>query len=268
MKKILFIVIASYFLLLLGCGENDSLYYSGEPDGTSGIYFSYSSGTTTSGNGVTTYKYRDTTLEQSLANVVDSILQVRVPVRLFGEVSDRYRAYVVKVVGGTAREGEDYTMPDNFVLEGGTAVSYVTVNLKKTDKLLDGAVRYLTLGLEENDNFKLYIKSLMVGTDTITTQFLTIPFSMIYQEPWTWRSFALDKLGEYSHAKLMCILSVMGWTYSEFNQKNLYTVSPAIAMFMQIELQKRANEGNPVLEADGSFMQLAGSYLVDYSAYE
>ncbi len=91
---------------------------------------------------------------------------------------------------------------------------------------------------------------------------------MVYEKPWTWDFYALDKMGEYSHTKLMSILSVMGWTYSEFSRKNLYTVSPAIAMFMQIELQKRADEGNPVLEADGSFMQLAGSYLVDYSAYE
>lgn len=267
MKKLLSSVIAGCFLLLFGCGENDALYYQGEPDGTSGIYFSYYSGTTISG-GVTTYNYRDTTSEYSLANVVDSVLQVRIPVRLFGEVSDKDRPYRVKVIGGTVQEGEDFTMPDDFVLEGGAALSYVTVNLKKTDKLSDGVVRYLTLGLEENEYFKLYIKNLMVGSDTINTQTLTIPFSMVYEEPWTWGFFALDKLGAYSHAKLMCILSVMGWTYKEFTSKNLYSVSPSIALFMQIELQKRADEGSPVREADGSLMQLAGSYLVDYSAYE
>jgi len=267
MKKLLSSVITGCFLLLFGCGENDALYYQGEPDGTSGIYFSYYSGTTISG-GVTTYNYRDTTSEYSFGNVVDSIMQVRVPVRLFGEVSDEDRPYVVKVIGGTVREGEDFTMPDHFVLEGGTALSYVTVNLKKTAALSDGVTRYLTLGLEDNEHFKSYIQNRMVGTDTVKTQTLTIRYSMVYKEPFGWSLFALDKLGAYSQAKLMCVLSVMGWTYKELDSKNWYSVSPSIAMFMQIELQKRADEGNPVREADGSLMQLAGSYLVDYSAYE
>jgi hypothetical protein len=35
-----------------------------------------------------------------------------------------------------------------------------------------------------------------------------------------------------------------------------------------MELQKRADEGNPVRELDGSLMQLGPNYLVDYSAYE
>lgn len=267
MKKLLSSVITGCFLLLFGCGENDALYYPGEPDGTSGICFSYYSGTTIAG-GVTTYNYRDTTTEYSFGNVVDSILQVRVPVRLFGEVSDQDRPYVVKMIGGTVREGEDFTMPDHFVLEGGTALSYVTVNLKRTDELSDGVTRYLTLGLEENEHFKSYIKNRMVGTDTVMTQTLTIRYSMVYEKPWAWDLFALESLGEYSHAKLMCILSVMGWTYREFTNKNLYSVSPPVALFMRIELQKRADDGNPVREADGSLMQLAGSYLVDYSAYE
>ena len=61
---------------------------------------------------------------------------------------------------------------------------------------------------------------------------------------------------------------MMGWTYSEFSRKNLYSISETLAMLAQIELQKRADAGNPAREADGSLMQLAGNYLVDYSAYK
>ena len=52
----------------------------------------------------------------------------------------------------------------------GEALAYVTVNVKKTEELQDGIVRYITLGLEENQYFKAYIKKRIVGNDTIDVQ--------------------------------------------------------------------------------------------------
>lgn len=51
MKKLLFIIIG-YSLLLAGCGENEAIYYEGESDSTSGIYFAYYTSTTREGASV------------------------------------------------------------------------------------------------------------------------------------------------------------------------------------------------------------------------
>ena len=60
----------------------------------------------------------------------------------------------------------------------GEALAYVTVNVKKTEELQDGIVRYITLGLEENQYFKAYIKKRIVGNDTIDVQRITIRYSL------------------------------------------------------------------------------------------
>lgn len=265
MKRLLSII-AGCSLLLFGCSENEAIYYEGEPDGTSGIYFAYYSSTTMSGSSVT-YNYRDTTSDYSLTNVAGSSREIRIPVRVFGNISEEDRPFKVKIIGGTVQEGEYFTLPEEFIIPGGESVAYVPVTILKKDELQDGVVRYITLGLEENEYFKPYIKERIVGSDTIDTQTITIRYSMVLQEPFSW-SFYSNNWGTYSHAKLNLMLSIMGWTYSEFTSKNLYYVSPSICMLTQVELQKRADEGNPVRELDGSLMQLAGSYLVDYSAYE
>ena len=94
MKKLLFIIIG-YSLLLAGCGENEAIYYEGESDSTSGIYFAYYTSTTREGASVI-YNYSDTTRDNSLASVVGEYAQVRIPVRLFGNVSEEDRPFVVK----------------------------------------------------------------------------------------------------------------------------------------------------------------------------
>ena len=110
MKKLLFIIIG-YSLLLAGCGENEAIYYEGESDSTSGIYFAYYTSTTREGASVI-YNYSDTTRDNSLASVVGEYAQVRIPVRLFGNVSEEDRPFVVKTIGGTVEEGKDFTLPE------------------------------------------------------------------------------------------------------------------------------------------------------------
>ena len=66
----------------------------------------------------------------------------------------------------------------------GEALAYVTVNVKKTEELQDGIVRYITLGLEENQYFKAYIKKRIVGNDTIDVQRITIRYSLVFAKPY------------------------------------------------------------------------------------
>ncbi|MDE5613007.1 MAG: DUF4843 domain-containing protein [Odoribacter sp.] len=266
MKRLLSLI-ASCSLLLFGCRENEALYYEGEPDGTSGIYFAYYSGMTM-GSSIT-YHYKDTTADNSLTNVAGSSAVVGVPVRVFGNISEQDRPFKVKVIGGTVKEGEDFTLPEEFVIPGGAASASVPVTIFKKDELQDGVVRYITIGLEENEYFKPYIDKRLVGNDTINVQTITIRYSMVFEEPWNWGGTSnLNNWGAYSHAKLNFMLSVMGWTYREFTSKNFVYVGPTICILTQAELQKRADAGDPVRELDGSLMQLGPKFLVDYSAYE
>ena len=268
MKRLLSLI-AGCSLLLFGCGENEALYYEGEPDGTSGIYFAYYNGTTM-GSSIT-YHYKDTTNDYSLTSVAGSSAVIRIPVRVFGNISEQDRPFKVKVIGGTVEEGEYFTLPDEFIMPAGAALAYVPVTIFKKDELQDGVVRYITIGLEENEHFKPYIDKRVVGNDTIDVQSITVRYSMVLEQPWNWGasgSSNFNNWGAYSHAKLSFMLSVMGWTYSEFTSKNFVYVGPTICILTQAELQKRADAGDPVRELDGSLMQLGTKFLVDYSAYE
>ena len=71
----------------------------------------------------------------------------------------------------------------------GEALAYVTVSVKKTEELQDGIVRYITLGLEENQYFKAYIKKRIVGNDTIDAQRITIRYSLVFEKPFSWDFF-------------------------------------------------------------------------------
>ena len=267
MKRILLSIITGCSLFLGGCGENEAIYYEGEPDGTSGIYFAYYHSYSYSGSSIIPI-YQDTTKDFSLTNVAGTSATISIPVRVFGNISDEDRPFVVKAIGGTVEEGKDFSLPEETIMPKGEALINLRVRLQKTDELQDGIVRYITLKLEENEYFKPYIKERMVGNDTVSTQTITIRYSLVFQEPLSWGWYCLPNMGKYSHAKLKFLLDITGWTYSEFNNKQWYYVSSSVALLAQGELQKRADAGDPVREADGSLMQLAGNYLVDYSAYE
>lgn len=268
MKKILsFIAVCALFLA--GCGETDPIIYEGEPDGTSGIYFAYYS-LYSMGNSGTTYIWADTMTLQSLASTdPNGTMRVRVRLNLFGDVSDQDRPFSIKVAGtSTATEGVHFTIDESTkVLPAGAATALLDVNIVNTPDVSDGVTRYITLELEENEYFKHYITSQLVNRDTIPTTVLTIPYQMAYPLPNFYSSYAQPYWGDYSSAKMAFMLEVMGWTYYYFSRQSLYTYAQPMAKFAQLELQKRANEGNPVREADGSLMQLAGAYMVDYSAY-
>ena len=97
-------------MLLIACQENEAVYYEGEPDGTSGIYFAYYTSYNRAGSSIT-YNYNDTTVDNSLTNVTGEYAQIRIPVRLFGNVSEEDRPFTLKAIGGTVEEGKDYFLP-------------------------------------------------------------------------------------------------------------------------------------------------------------
>ena len=97
MKKLLFIIIA-YSLLLAGCGENEAIYYEGESDNTSGVYFAYYTSTTRQGTSIN-YHYNDTTINNSLTSVVREYDPFRLPVGLSGNASEEDSPFVVKTHG-------------------------------------------------------------------------------------------------------------------------------------------------------------------------
>ena len=63
----------------------------------------------------------------------------------------------------------------------------------------------------------------------------------------------------------------MGWTGTDWSnagmtgQKIQYGRLEYFANYIRKYLQQKADEGEPLLDDDGSYMQLGANYLVDYS---
>ena len=61
----------------------------------------------------------------------------------------------------------------------------------------------------------------------------------------------------------------MGWTHQDWDNGTVQLGALGYAaQLTHNHLQEAADSGNPILDDDGSYMQLTGSYVVDYSAYE
>ena len=61
----------------------------------------------------------------------------------------------------------------------------------------------------------------------------------------------------------------MGWTHLDWVNFNVpYGTMAYAAKLFRKELQALADAGTPVIDEDGSYMQLMPPYEVDYSAYE
>ena len=94
----------------------------------------------------------------------------------------------------------------------------------------------------------------------------------MYSEPGYWTIFATSYLGTWSAKKYTIVNSICNLTNNDWrwagSGKVVLGRFSYFAIAVQSYLQEQADAGNPIREADGSFMQLGSNYTVDYSAYE
>lgn len=96
----------------------------------------------------------------------------------------------------------------------------------------------------------------------------------VYTCPGGWHTLnASAYFGPWNPTKFIYINETLGFVLSDWTWINgagsKITAGrlPFFALHLQKELQRRADEGDPVYDEDGTFMQLGENYRVDYSAY-
>lgn len=276
-KRILYAIISlvSVSFLLSACSQEEIAPYSGCK---SGIFIQQISSTDIYGN---PYSYRDS-VSYSFANEKETVTSayVRFYVRTVGELVDYDRPYILKVIAGetTAIEGEDFDLEDNeFTIKANQNYDIVRVRLKRTTKIRQTTLR-IKLGIEPNQYFEMPIdgyknsSSWDIDGPINSTTFYKIKFDEKYQEPdwWSWMDLS-EYFGKFTVARYLELNKVMGWTGADWEnagysgEKIQYGRMEFAANALQKHLQEMADAGAPVLDDDGSYMQLPTGYEVDYS---
>ena len=275
MKKILNIICVSVMTLLYttSCNKDVELYSGCK----AGLFIQEVYSTDLYGNPLS---YRDSTT-YSFANAAEDVTSgyVRFYVRTIGDVVNYDRPYVFKAMQGTTGvEGEDFDLSENdFVIKANQAIDTVYVKLLRTAKLRKQTVR-LKVGIEPNTHFETpfteYKNSSSWSADgnMHSAVSFVINFNEKYSEPYYWGESCIPFFGTFSVSKYLALNNYMGWTSSDWSNagfsgaKIMYGKLDYFARYFAKYLLKRAEEGNPLLEEDGSYMQMGNDYKVDYSS--
>ena len=269
MKKIISTAVVLLAVFLFGaCSQEDFTSFDGEK---AGIYMQRVY--TTDING-TPISFTDSVVV-TFANYKSDTEKLRlyVPVKIMGDVKDYDRKFNLRVNKelSTGVEGVDYEFRDTACyIPAGMTSTNVFFYIKKTDKLEKQAVR-LVFQLTDNENFTAELnsyKSTVKWSDT-GKQLCGTHYKVIFNNIWTiptyWGWYGDSYFGTWTVAKEKVVNSVMGYEHSDWDSKVKYGTLPYIAKKTQKYLQEQANAGTPVRDEDGSYMQLVGSYRIDYS---
>lgn len=275
--KYLFLLLS----ILVACQDDDIMEFSSE-DTT--VYFQGGAGYSIPGDGsviyAPTYRYIDSTVI-SFAGLASTerYKTAYLPVKTKGKTKDYPRPVkiVVDKEKSSAIEGVDFTVGlDTIAIPANASEFNVPVTLIRSDVLLEESKR-IVFRLEENEYFKLLIPDYKASSswnavaDTLSALKFTVVFNEQYTMPFYYETFGEEFFGSWSPKKFQVLNEVMGWTVRDWNNagnKVAYGRFDFAAKAVRRHLQEMADNGTPVTEPDGSFMQLAPKYAVDYSKYE
>ena len=277
MKWKIILFVSSLTLVFCACEKQDISVFTTDD---SGIYFQR----------VTSYIYNSTTeyygdsVAYSFASAKASVKSVvlSATIRTMGKVVDYDRPFkvVVDQEGTTAIEGKHYEVNlDTVVVPAGKSTAYVRVRFFRTDDMMEKAVR-LAIRLEDNEYFKCYFPEYK-NTNAYSATGVMIhgdefvfSLSEMYTEPWYWSMFGDGFFGNGTPKKFLVVNSVCGLSAADWDNAGYAGAKIQYGRFnfftttVQKYLQEQADAGTPELDSDGSYMQLAPSYSVDYSRYE
>ena len=277
MKWKIILFVSSLTLVFCACEKQDISVFTTDD---SGIYFQR----------VTSYIYNSTTeyygdsVAYSFASAKASVKSVVLSptIRTMGKVVDYDRPFkvVVDQEGTTAIEGKHYDVNlDTVVVPAGKSTAYVRVRFFRTDDMMEKAVR-LAIRLEDNEYFKCYFPEYK-NTNAYSATGVMIhgdefvfSLSEMYTEPWYWSMFGDGFFGNWTPKKFLVVNSVCGLSAADWDNAGYAGAKIQYGRFnfftttVQKYLQEQADAGTPELDSDGSYMQLAPSYSVDYSRYE
>ena len=203
-------------------------------------------------------------------------------VRTMGNVTDYDRPFKVEIDKEmiTGIQGVHFdTNLDTLKIKAGKSNAYVRSTFYRTPYLLDSTLT-VVLHLIENEHFNARIDEYKKtnqwnsSSENLDGTRYTFKFNEQYSEPTYWSWFGEGFLGPWTPQKYIVVNSVMGWTVNDWSQagqagaKVSYGRLGFAAKAVRNYLQEQADNDTPVKDKDGSYMQLADGYTVDYSRYE
>lgn len=273
--RYIFIFLSACFLLG-ACQKNDIMLFDREE---AGVYFQFGGQTRLYINSEAYYDSLSFSFSSYSDALQDTILEARI--RTMGKVRDYPRPIALSVDTEltTAVEGVHYEADfEHAVIPAGEAELMFPVRFFRTADMMDNKIQ-LVLKLEENEYFKIYFTeqnntNVYYGTETkIMADRFRFVVSEIYTEPGYWSLFAEDAFGTWSVAKFrfvneVCEIPVEDWNRGGYDDSKVQAGRfPIYGLMVQRELQALADAGTPVMDDDGSYMQLGPNYEVDYSDY-
>lgn len=263
--------------LLFSCTKQEIPVFSSDDHG---VYFQYKSSYI---YGTTIENYTDSLSYSFTSAAADATsIVLSVPVRTMGKVTDYDRP--IKVVideeNTTAIAGVHYEENlDTLYIPAGESSVYARIKFLRAEDLLEKTVR-VGLKLEANEYFGLYIDEYKnTNSYTATGEMLdgtrfAFVVSETYTEPSYWTWFGGSYFGAWTAKKYVTLNNVMGWTASDWSRAGGTGAKVVLGRFsfaatrFQEYLQEQADAGTPVIDVDGTYMQLPEPYQVDYSKYE
>lgn len=281
MKKLIWIALV---FTLSACEKSEIKEFSTDD---CAVYFQRSGGYSMPADGsviyAKTYSYVDS-MSFSFTTQKNTTKEVTlgVPIVTMGKVKDYDRPVkvVLDEVRTNAVEGVDFEVNlDTVYIPANKSKASLRVRIFRTDVLLTETKR-VAFRIVENEHFKLHIQSYKTSSnwqakaDTVSAVQFALVFNEQYSEPSYYTWFGEGFWGKWTPKKYQVLNQVMGWTDSDWDNagssgaKVSYGRMSFAARATQRYLQDMADAGTPVLDSDGSYMQLADAYAVDYSKYD
>ena len=273
MKKLIYILLAAP-LFFVACDQDEIPTFDNED---AGVYFQYGGQTRLY---INIDQYYDS-VAYSFSTAADTVTQhvIETRIRTLGKVRDYDRP--VKVVvdheGTTMTEGVHYRANlDNVVIPAGASEVQVPVTFFRTPDLEDQRLT-LMLKVEPNEHFMVPFTSQKSTNvyysqgEIIRADRFLFSVSEIYTMPFYWAYFGNEYFGNWSVSKFKYINRICEIPASDWERGGNSDSKVQLGRFVYYAykvrnaLQEAADAGNPVLDDDGSFMQLGSAYQVDYS---
>lgn len=257
--------------LLANCSDEGFTHFDGKQ---AGIYIQGIAYTDI--NGVP-QQYKDSA-QLSFSSYSAKVTEARasVPVCIMGNVTDYDRPFSLVVdESSTAQRGVHFDFADSAcVIPAGKAKVNVPVTLYRHPDLVSKALR-VVLALRDNDQFTVVMHTYKnspnwaaTGKQLDGSRYKIIFSDMMAITRW-WEWFGGYFFGDWSASKEKRVNAIMGWTHLDWERSNVpYGHMGYAARKLREELQRLADEGTPVIDDNGSYMQLNPDYAVDYSKYE
>lgn len=242
------------------------------------ISYTYKPGTTT----IVKTEYSDSAFYNFAGmNIEFTSMKVPFPIKIMGKIEKPIKLkFKINEELTTAIEGTDFEVNlDTLYLNPGQYKTNLMVNFLRTQKLTKETLIVVIdlLETEEYSVLESYNDTDVWGSanKVFEGKIFKYAFCEKLSAPWYWNTFAGSSLGVWTVKKFTLLNQLMGWTIADWDSagmsgsKIIAGVSGYAAIQMQRYLQAQADEpiNSPVLDDDGSFMQLLGAYVVDYSRY-